>query len=152
MGGANGKSHLLRNLGGGRFDDVTAKAGLSPVGEGRGCAAGDFDNDGKTDLAVCESGGVRLLHNEGNGKFVDVTEKVRIRPEKGCVALTFVDYDHDGDLDLYVTSTGSGADGEPARNVMCTSVGMPGCASWSVTQFRMSVRHTLSASSGGMPS
>jgi tetratricopeptide (TPR) repeat protein len=118
VGGANGKSHLLRNLGGGRFDDVTAKAGLNVVGEGRGCAAGDFDNDGKTDLAVCESDGLRLLHNEGNGKFVDVTDRVGIRREQGCVALTFVDYDHDGDLDLYVTSTGSGADGKPARNVM----------------------------------
>jgi len=111
VGGANGKSHLLRNVGGGRFEDVTIKAGLSLVGEGHGCAAGDFDNDGKTDLAVCEADGVRVLHNEGNGKFVDVTEKVGIRREKGCVALTFVDYDHDGDLDLYVTSSGS-------RNVM----------------------------------
>jgi tetratricopeptide (TPR) repeat protein len=98
-----GKSRLLRNLGEGKFEDVTGRAGLADVGDGFGCAAGDFDNDGKADLAVCESSGIRLFHNEAKGKFVDVTEKVGIRREPGCVAATFVDYDHDGDLDLYLT-------------------------------------------------
>jgi tetratricopeptide (TPR) repeat protein len=100
-----GQGHLLRNLGDGKFEDVTAKAGLAGIGSGYGCSAGDFDNDGKADLAVCESDGVRLFHNEGGGKFADVTTKVGITREKGCVAATFVDYDHDGDLDLYLTMT-----------------------------------------------
>ena len=95
---------MLRNLGDGRFADVTRQAGIQLAGSGLGCAAGDFDNDGHTDLAVCLSDGVRLLRNGGDGKFADVTEKVGIRREKGCVGVTFVDYDHDGDLDLYVTS------------------------------------------------
>ena len=98
-----GKSRLLHNLGEGKFEDVTDKAGLADVGEGYGCATGDFDNDGKADLAVCESSGIRLFHNDGKGKFVDVTEKVGLLREPGCVAATFVDYDHDGDLDLYLT-------------------------------------------------
>jgi Flp pilus assembly protein TadD len=102
-GAADGSSRLLRNLGDGRFEDVTRAAGIQLTGSGLGCAAGDFDNDGHTDLAVCLSDGVRLLHNKGDGKFEDVTEKVGIRREKGCVGVTFVDYDHDGDLDLYVT-------------------------------------------------
>ena len=118
VGVAGGKSMLLHNLGGARFEDVTEKAGLGGVGGGMGCAAGDFDNDGHTDLAVCESDGVRVLHNEGGGKFADVTEKVGIRREKGCVSAMFVDYDHDGDLDLYLTFTGQGADGKTAHNVM----------------------------------
>ena len=101
VGAGAGKSQLLKNLGGGKFEDVTAKAGLG-LGGGFGCAAGDFDNDGATDLAVCEADGVRLFRNEG-GKFADVTEKTGIEREKGCVSTTFVDYDHDGDLDLYVT-------------------------------------------------
>ena len=112
VGTGSGKSRLLRNVGG-RFEEATGKAGLGGAGSGFGCAAGDFDSDGKTDLAVCEADGVRLFHNEGDGKFADVTQKVGIRREKGCVALTFVDYDHDGDLDLYVTG-----DGKTARNVM----------------------------------
>ena len=103
VGAGAGKSQLLKNVGGGKFEDVTAKAGLGAIGGGLGCAAGDFDNDGATDLAVCEADGVRLFRNEGNGKFADVTEKVGIAREKGCVSTTFVDYDHDGDLDLYVT-------------------------------------------------
>src|ERR1700719_1353820 len=51
-----GASHLLRNVGGGRFEDVTEQAGLKLSGAGLGCAAGDFDNDGHTDLAVCFGG------------------------------------------------------------------------------------------------
>ena len=99
----DGTSRLLRNLGDGKFADVTEQSGLKVVGKGMGCAAGDFDNDGKADLAVCFADGVRLFRNTGDGKFVDVTQAAGIKREKGCVALTFVDYDHDGDLDLYVT-------------------------------------------------
>jgi tetratricopeptide (TPR) repeat protein len=118
VGAGNGKSALLRNLGAGRFEDVTQKAGLGGVGAGFGCAAGDYDNDGKTDLTVCEVGGVRLFHNEGGGKFVDVTESAGIRREGGCVSPTFVDYDHDGDLDLYLTFAAQGAEGKKVRNVL----------------------------------
>jgi tetratricopeptide (TPR) repeat protein len=99
----DGTSRLLHNLANGKFADVTKESGLELAGSGFGCAAGDFDNDGHTDLAVCFTDGVRLFHNLGNWKFEDVTEKVGIRREPGCVGLTFVDYDHDGDLDLYVT-------------------------------------------------
>jgi Flp pilus assembly protein TadD len=105
---SDGASRLLHNLGGGRFADVTQAVGLALNGSGLGCAAGDFDNDGHTDLAVCLSDGVHLLRNntgdKGDGKFADVTQAVGIRREKGCVGVTFVDYDHDGDLDLYVTN------------------------------------------------
>jgi tetratricopeptide (TPR) repeat protein len=117
-GPGNGRSQLLRNVGGGRFEDVTVKAGFGEVGTGYGCAAGDFDNDGKTDLAVCEAAGVRLFHNDGGGKFVEVTEKVGIRRQAGCVSPTFVDYDHDGDLDLYLTFASDGAQGKKASNVL----------------------------------
>src|SRR5712692_7159605 len=103
-GVADGTSRLLHNLGGGRFEDVTQEAGIHLTGSGFGCAAGDFDNGGHTDLAVCLSDGVRMLRNKGDGKFDDVTQAVGIRSGKGCVGMTFADYDHDGDLDLYVTT------------------------------------------------
>ena len=100
-------SHLLRNLGNGKFADVTKLAGLENAAPGFGCAAGDFDNDGHTDLAVCYTDGVRLFHNTGEGKFEDVTEKAGVRREPGCRGLTWVDYDHDGDLDLYIVNAPS---------------------------------------------
>src|SRR6202048_1855188 len=108
-----GSSRLLHNTGDGRFVDVTDKAGLALKGSGLGCAAGDFDNDGHTDLAVCLSDGVHLLHNKGDGKFEDVTQTVGIRREPGCVGVTLVDYDHDGDLDLYITTSPSATPSGP---------------------------------------
>jgi Tfp pilus assembly protein PilF len=118
-GAADGSSRLLHNLGDGRFEDVTAEAGIHLTGSGLGCAAGDFDNDGHTDLAACLSDGVRLLHNKGDGKFEDVTQATGIRKEKGCVGVTFVDYDHDGDLDLYITTApDAAAPGSPPHNVL----------------------------------
>jgi hypothetical protein len=118
-GARDSSSHLLHNLGEGRFRDVTQEAGLSFMGSGFGCAAGDFDNDGKTDLAVCLSDGVRLLRNKGEGKFEDVTEAVGIRKDKKCVSVTFVDYDHDGNADLYLTmASDSSSPGGTPHNVL----------------------------------
>ena len=116
----DGRSRLLHNLGNGKFADVTKESGLEHTGSGLGCAAGDYDNDGRADLAVCFADGVRLFHNDGAGKFTDVTEKVGIRREPGCVGLTFVDYDHDGDLDLYVTMqpTAAGTTETKTHNIL----------------------------------
>jgi tetratricopeptide (TPR) repeat protein len=116
VSGGKGASRLLKNLGDGAFEDVTAKTGLGSVANGSGCAAGDYDNDGHVDLAVCETGGVRLFHNDGNGAFSDVTEKVGIRREKACVAAVFVDYDHDGDLDLYLSNSPQGSEAGARTN------------------------------------
>jgi len=105
----SGSLKLLHNAGDGKFEDRTSAAGISLQGSGLGCTAGDFDNDGKTDFAVCANDGVHLFHNEGGGKFTDVTKTVGIKSEKGCVSVTFVDYDHDGDLDLFLTEKSAGA-------------------------------------------
>ena len=115
----DGSAHLLHNLGDGKFADITQSSSVKLTGAGQGCVAGDYDNDGHTDLAVCLSDGVHLLHNK-DGKFDDVTETVGIRRQPGCVGLTFVDYDHDGDLDLYITMqpTAARTAQEAAHNIL----------------------------------
>jgi hypothetical protein len=61
---------LYRNLGNGRFEDVSARAGsVFQVPEvGRGAAFGDIDNDGDTDVVIGNAAGrLRLLvNNVGN--------------------------------------------------------------------------------------
>jgi tetratricopeptide (TPR) repeat protein len=113
--GTQGSMSLYHNLGNGKFEDVTKKAGLDGYGPATSCTAGDYDNDGFADLAVSLGSRILLLHNEKNGTFKDVTEQAGLNAEKSSpspnphnevaevTGLTFVDYDHDGDLDLYVT-------------------------------------------------
>ncbi len=101
--GKEGGMSLYHNLGNGKFEDVTKKAGLDPTLHGVGCTAGDYDNDGYADLAVSLNGRVILLHKEKNGTFKDDTQGAGIKTESFDAGLTFIDYDHDGDLDLFVT-------------------------------------------------
>ncbi|MGA2355026.1 MAG: FG-GAP-like repeat-containing protein, partial [Terriglobales bacterium] len=107
--GPQGGLALYHNTGG-KFEDVTAGAGLDPSLRAVGCTAGDYDNDGFEDIALSlYQHGVALLHNQKNGTFKDVTDAsgisraAEIKSDGENAGLTFIDYDHDGDLDLYVS-------------------------------------------------
>jgi len=125
-GAADGSSVFLHNMGNGKFEDVTRPAKLDNSGAGMGCTAGDFDNDGNTDLAVSYHDGIRLFRNQGDGTFRDVTESAGIRKKSGPVSITFVDYDHDGDLDLYIIYASG-------RNELWRNNGNGTFAEWSET-------------------
>jgi hypothetical protein len=99
---------LLRNKGDGTFEDVTAKAGLTGADLDFcfGVAAGDFDNDGWTDLFICCAGRNALYHNNGDGTFTDITvgSGLETKPKDLLsVCAAWFDYDHDGLLDLVVS-------------------------------------------------
>jgi len=62
---------LYRNLGNSRFEDVSSKVGPAMREENlaRGCAFGDFDNDGDVDVVINNlDGPPTLLRNDGGNK------------------------------------------------------------------------------------
>jgi hypothetical protein len=95
-------NRLYRNLGGGRFEDVTERAGVRGKGFGLGVAVGDYDNDGFPDLYITNYEQNQLLHNEGNGTFKDVTMPARVAGGGFSTSAAFFDYNRDGLLDLFV--------------------------------------------------
>ncbi|HVU46854.1 MAG TPA: CRTAC1 family protein [Terracidiphilus sp.] len=64
-------AHLFHNLGNGRFEDVTKRAGLyDPSSKSLGIALLDYDNDGWLDLLVTnDTQANKLYHNNHNGTF-----------------------------------------------------------------------------------
>jgi tetratricopeptide (TPR) repeat protein len=128
--GPQGGMALYHNAGAGKFEDVTKKAGLDPTIHAIGCTAGDYDNDGATDLAVSLSGRVLLLHNEKDGTFKDVSDAAGVKSPGYNFGLAFIDYDHDGDLDLYVTHYLDASQYDPRlRNAFTAGVLPKGTAS-----------------------
>ena len=104
--GPGSPSRMYHNEGGGKFRDVTESLGFTREGWAQGVCAGDYDNDGYTDLFVTYWGQNALYRNVGGQRFEDVTAKVhltqdRVRYNTGCA---FIDYDNDGKLDLFVAN------------------------------------------------
>ena len=100
---------LYRNLGGGRFDDVTARAGLDhPTDKAMGVAVLDYNQDGWPDVFVgSDRVPAKLLRNDGHGGFVDegvragvaLSENGTARANMGVDA---ADYDRSGRPHLVV--------------------------------------------------
>jgi hypothetical protein len=101
-----GPNRLYRNLGGGRFRDVTAESGLVFAGFCHGIIAGDLDNDGDPDVFLCNYGPNAVFLNNGDGTFRDISHSAGIDAPGWSSGGALLDYDNDGDLDLYVASYG----------------------------------------------
>ena len=103
-----GSSQLYKNLGGGRFRDITQAAGVGLASTiGVTASFADIDNDGDQDLYVTtvRQGNV-LLANDGRGRFRDVSKAAGVDHVGHSSGAVFVDYDNDGLLDLYLCNVG----------------------------------------------
>ncbi len=94
---------LYRNLGGGRFEDVTERAGLFNPYWATGANAADFNNDGYTDILITTIGVDLLFKNNGDGTFSEVGRAAGLsRQVRWHTGSAFGDYDNDGYLDLFI--------------------------------------------------
>ncbi len=96
---------LFRNLGGYRFEDVTAKAGVgaTPGIWNTGVALADVNNDGLLDIYVCRFNAPNLLYiNQGDGTFKEEAHAYGLDVVDACGMAYFCDYDRDGRLDVFI--------------------------------------------------
>ena len=114
-----GANALYKNLGGWRFQDVTAAAGVAMNRrQSTGAVFADVDGDGDLDLLVSTlGGGVALLVNDGHGVFTERTAEAGLASQAGSMTMTLSDTRGDGHLDLYVANykTRSALDVYPAK-------------------------------------
>ncbi len=97
-------SRLFRNRGDGTFEELSEKVGIVNCGFVKGCAFGDYDEDGLPDLYVTTMRDENhLYHNDGNWHFTDVARKLGVNGPRDSFSCFFFDYDNDGRLDLYAS-------------------------------------------------
>jgi hypothetical protein len=125
-------NHLFKNMGSGRFSDITQSAGLGYVGHSSGAVFFDYDGDGLVDLFVTNVGRYTndsvgpggyyiglpdafhghthpdraeasiLYHNLGNDRFQDVTKATGLVDLSWSGDATVIDANDDGRPDLFV--------------------------------------------------
>ncbi|HUO82904.1 MAG TPA: CRTAC1 family protein [Gammaproteobacteria bacterium] len=101
---------LFHNLGGGRFEDVSVRAGVTQAfGGALGVVAADLDADGWIDIYVANDGSPNLLWiNQRDGTFKNEALLAGAavnkdgRPE-ASMGVDADDFDNDGDFDLFMT-------------------------------------------------
>lgn len=106
------RNALYRNLGSGRFEDVSAAAGILEPG-GRyalGAVTADFDNDGDADVYVaCDMTPSLLYRNNGDGSFTDIGSEAGVAYNvdgqlQAGMGVAVADYDGNGFLDIAKTN------------------------------------------------
>ncbi len=104
-------NQLYRNLGGGRFSDVSEQSGIKRlIGKGMAVSVADYDGDGFPDLFVTNDKLPNFLfHNLKDGRFKEVAfESGAALPDTGTemssMGTDFRDVDNDGLPDIALTA------------------------------------------------
>jgi hypothetical protein len=101
-------SKLFRNLGGGKFQDATARAGVAHEGKALGVAVLDFDVNGWPDLFVAnDTQPNKLYRNQKNGTFAEEGLEAGVAfgedgVARGAMGADAADYDRSGRPHLLV--------------------------------------------------
>ncbi len=114
---------LYRNLGNGKFRDVTADVNLDRIFMPMGSNFGDIDNDGFLDIYLGNGNPSYasllpnvLLHNQGGKRFTDITASSGTGALAKGHGVAFADLNNDGDQDLFVVMGGpQPGDRSPSR-------------------------------------
>ena len=102
--GFNEKSILYRNLGDGRFQDVSESVGLEVFGWNGDASIVDYNEDGYPDLYVLDMQGDDLFFENMKGRFFqEKTEEIFPKTAWGAMGVKFFDYNNDLFIDLMTT-------------------------------------------------
>ena len=102
---------LYRNLGDGRFEDVSRKSGIADYpGKGLGIAIADIDQDGWIDILVAnDSVAQQVFRNNGGRTFADIALESGLaysadgKPFAG-MGIDVADYDNDGQPEVFINA------------------------------------------------
>ncbi len=101
----DGQPNLFyENIGEGRFEDVSLRAGVDDAGSGMGVDAGDVNNDGWLDLYITNLYENVLYLNNGDGTFTNIAKNAGVDDYGMGWGTNFLDYNNDGLLDIYVAN------------------------------------------------
>ncbi len=123
------RPRLYRNLGDGKFAEVSRESGLDRPSAPMGMSVGDIDNDGFLDIYLgtgwMSFSGLApniMLKNMAGKRFEDVTDSTRTGHLQKGHGVSFADWDCDGDVDLFLVQAG-GYPGDKGYHVLFQNPG-----------------------------